>query len=284
MSKKKTAPSTNLQTLKIGSRVRCIDDRVEGRIVWANAVSVKIQWDDGEQVTWRRDSLAGRPMEILATVGDEDQPAAPTAPEQTDRTEPPQAESEAAPTTPATEQVFPSPEQPVAEPSVEPAATALASAEQPSEPPPAEPTEMPEAVALEQTPAADRQAEEASPAEPVQEAQTTHEQTEEQAKEPSAAARQPRRRKPKQAADDGEEKKLSALDAAAKVLGETGQPMSCKEMIERMAAKGYWTSPGGKTPDATLYSAIAREISTKGTHSRFVKADRGKFALAGSAV
>jgi hypothetical protein len=28
-------------------------------------VSVKIQWDDGEQVTWRRDSLAGRPVEIL---------------------------------------------------------------------------------------------------------------------------------------------------------------------------------------------------------------------------
>ena len=36
-------------------------------IVWCNAVSVKIRWDDGEQVTWRRDSLADRPIEILAT-------------------------------------------------------------------------------------------------------------------------------------------------------------------------------------------------------------------------
>jgi hypothetical protein len=75
-------------------------------------------------------------------------------------------------------------------------------------------------------------------------------------------------------------KKLSALDAAAKVLGETGQAMTCPEMIGAMAAKGYWTSPGGKTPQATLYSAVAREITTKGAHSRFVKADRGKFALA----
>jgi len=29
----------------------------------------------------------------------------------------------------------------------------------------------------------------------------------------------------------------------------------------------------------TVYSAIAREITTKGTQSRFVKAGRGKFAL-----
>ena len=78
--------------------------------------------------------------------------------------------------------------------------------------------------------------------------------------------------------------RLSALDAAAKVLVETGRPMSCTEMIEAMAARGFWTSPGGKTPAATLYSAMLREIASKGTHSRFVKADRGKFALAVSAV
>jgi hypothetical protein len=73
-------------------------------------------------------------------------------------------------------------------------------------------------------------------------------------------------------------KKLSALDAAAKVLAETGQPMSCKEMIEAMAQKGYWSSPGGKTPSATLYSGILKEISTKGKESRFQKTDRGRFA------
>jgi len=49
-------------------------------------------------------------------------------------------------------------------------------------------------------------------------------------------------------------------------------------MIAAMASKGYWTSPGGKTPAATLYSAILRESQTKGDAKRFVKAARGKFA------
>src|SRR5262245_66626589 len=53
-----------------------------------------------------------------------------------------------------------------------------------------------------------------------------------------------------------EGKRLSALDAAAKVLAETGQPMRCTELIAAMAAKGYWTSPGGKTPASTLYTAV----------------------------
>jgi|SRR6516162_9934542 hypothetical protein len=74
------------------------------------------------------------------------------------------------------------------------------------------------------------------------------------------------------------EKKLSALDAAAKVLAEAGEPMTTKTMIEAMAAKGYWTSPGGKTPAATLYSAILREITTKGDQARFRKTDHGRFA------
>ncbi len=74
--------------------------------------------------------------------------------------------------------------------------------------------------------------------------------------------------------------KLSAIDAAAKVLGESGQTMNCKEMIDAMAAKKYWSSPGGKTPHATLYSAILREINTKGKDARFKKSERGKFVLA----
>ena len=75
-------------------------------------------------------------------------------------------------------------------------------------------------------------------------------------------------------------KKLSALDAAAKVLAETGQAMTCAALIEAMAAKGYWTSPGGKTPSATLYSAILKELKTKGAKARFKKTDRGQFAHA----
>jgi hypothetical protein len=93
-----------------------------------------------------------------------------------------------------------------------------------------------------------------------------------------APAKPQRRRKAKKAKDERPEKKLSALDAAARVLAEAGQAMTCQEMIESMAAKGYWTSPGGKTPHATLYAAILREIQVKGAATRFQKTERGKFA------
>ena len=72
--------------------------------------------------------------------------------------------------------------------------------------------------------------------------------------------------------------KLSALDAAALVLRQSGQPMSCPELIEQMAARGYWTSPKGKTPASTLYAAMAREVKVKGAASRFVKTGPGSFA------
>jgi hypothetical protein len=73
-------------------------------------------------------------------------------------------------------------------------------------------------------------------------------------------------------------KKMSALDAAAKVLGEQGKPMNCHELIEEMSRKSYWTSPNGATPQATLYAAMMREVKTKGKDARFVKTERGKFA------
>ncbi len=57
--------------------------------------------------------------------------------------------------------------------------------------------------------------------------------------------------------------------------------MTTKEMIDAMGAKGLWKSPGGKTPDRTLYSAILREIITKGKESRFVKTERGRFTATG---
>lgn len=72
--------------------------------------------------------------------------------------------------------------------------------------------------------------------------------------------------------------KMSSLDAAVKVLTEAGTPMTTKAMIDVMAAKGYWTSPGGQTPAATLYSAVIREIAKKGGEARFVKVERGQFA------
>jgi hypothetical protein len=75
-------------------------------------------------------------------------------------------------------------------------------------------------------------------------------------------------------------KKTSALDAAAKVLADASKPMNTKEMVDAMTAKGFWTSPNGLTPHATLYSAILREMKTKGDQARFKKAERGQFILA----
>jgi hypothetical protein len=74
--------------------------------------------------------------------------------------------------------------------------------------------------------------------------------------------------------------RLSALDAAAKVLAETGQPMRCSELIAAMTAKGYWTSPAGRTPASTLYAALLRELRSKQDRARFRKTERGKFGLA----
>jgi hypothetical protein len=56
--------------------------------------------------------------------------------------------------------------------------------------------------------------------------------------------------------------------------------MNAQELITAMQAKGYWTSPGGKTPHATLYSAILRDLA-KGDDSKFVKAERGRFMVRG---
>jgi hypothetical protein len=74
--------------------------------------------------------------------------------------------------------------------------------------------------------------------------------------------------------------RLSALDAAARVLAESVEPMGARDLIKAMAERGLWASPAGKTPDATLYAAIIREIAKKGEASRFVKVRRGLFAAA----
>jgi HB1, ASXL, restriction endonuclease HTH domain len=94
---------------------------------------------------------------------------------------------------------------------------------------------------------------------------------------PSAAAakRKPHPSKPEHAAEKG----LSCLDAAAKVLREAKEPMSCKQLIDTIFAAKLWHSDA-PTPAATLSSAILREMSTKKTASRFKKVGRGQFAHA----
>lgn len=84
------------------------------------------------------------------------------------------------------------------------------------------------------------------------------------------AAKEPKPTKEKAA------KRVSALDAAAMIL-KSSLPMGATELIAEMEAKGLWKSPGGKTPAATLYAAITREIAAKGTEARFKKIERGVF-------
>jgi hypothetical protein len=81
-----------------------------------------------------------------------------------------------------------------------------------------------------------------------------------------------------QAQETGKAKKTGLLDAAILVMREAGQPMNTKEVVDAVLAKGLWKSDG-KTPAATLYSSILREIQKKGEDSRFVKTERGKFSL-----
>ena len=72
-------------------------------------------------------------------------------------------------------------------------------------------------------------------------------------------------------------KRVSALDAAAQVIAGAKVPMRAAELIAEMEAKGLWKSPGGKTPEATLYAAIIREIAAEGDKARFKKHDKGVF-------
>lgn len=98
--------------------------------------------------------------------------------------------------------------------------------------------------------------------------------------EPDIAQKTPATKPEKKTRAKNTPKRTSGLDAAAMVLAETGQPMNAKEITETALAKGYWKSPKGKTPHATLYSAMLREIIARGDEARFRKVERGKFVRA----
>lgn len=89
-----------------------------------------------------------------------------------------------------------------------------------------------------------------------------------------------KKEKPAKPAAEKKPRQPGMLEAAAKVLkANKNKPMRTKEMIEKMAAKGLWTSPGGKTPHATLYSRLIKEEEKRGKESRFKRVDAGQFAL-----
>ncbi|MEO1617128.1 MAG: winged helix-turn-helix domain-containing protein [Planctomycetota bacterium] len=98
---------------------------------------------------------------------------------------------------------------------------------------------------------------------------------------PSATPAKPTKRVLKkkaktEAAQPASEKKLSCVKAALQVLETATEPMNAQEMIAAMEEQNLWQSPGGKTPHATLYSAILRDLKN-GNDSRFVKTERGRF-------
>ncbi len=259
-SKKKATGDAELQTLKVGSYVRYVGDgdRVDGRITWANGTHVKIRWDDGEQVTWKREELAAKPIKILEAAGEDGQPEQPPAADEPNGQTRAEVADDAVPLTPDG-----------------PAAPQLYEGGLPNDPEPV----VVERVTAEQTAETVATPTELSPTPQPTPAESTA--AEQPAVEPPATpapTKKARTRKADPGTTDGQEKKLSCLDAAARVMAETGQPMTCQEMIDAMAAKGYWTSPGGQTPAATLYSAILRELKAKGADARFVKTERGKFA------
>ena len=75
-------------------------------------------------------------------------------------------------------------------------------------------------------------------------------------------------------------RQMSLLDAAVAILSQgSGNPMGCKDLVAEAVNRGLWAPRTGKTPASTLYAAILREIATKGDQSRFVKTERGRFAL-----
>ena len=71
---------------------------------------------------------------------------------------------------------------------------------------------------------------------------------------------------------------MTGLDAAAKVLADAGRPLSTRQMVEMMLQKRYWKT-AGKTPPATISSALQRDIQIKKAKSRFRKTGPGKYGL-----
>ena len=74
-------------------------------------------------------------------------------------------------------------------------------------------------------------------------------------------------------------KKMSQIEAAAKILAASRKTMTCQELVDAMVAKRLWKSPSGKAPHATLYASILRDLK-KGKDARFKKVAPGTFALA----
>ena len=88
----------------------------------------------------------------------------------------------------------------------------------------------------------------------------------------------PAKAEPAKAVGDAKPK-LSLVKAAIAVLEASEEALNTKQMVEAAKAKGLWTPGAGKTPEQTLYSAIIREIKSKGENARFTLVAKGHFKL-----
>lgn len=71
----------------------------------------------------------------------------------------------------------------------------------------------------------------------------------------------------------------TAIDFAAQVVRRSSKPLNTKQIAERAITAGWETK--GKTPHATLYTLILREMGSKNGDSRFRKASAGLFESTG---
>jgi hypothetical protein len=68
--------------------------------------------------------------------------------------------------------------------------------------------------------------------------------------------------------------RTSLVNAAVLVLADAKDPMNAKAIVELATENGLYAPGDGKTPEATLYSAMLRDKK-----ARFAKADRGLWTL-----
>jgi hypothetical protein len=69
----------------------------------------------------------------------------------------------------------------------------------------------------------------------------------------------------------------SLVSAAVLVLAGASAPMNAKAIVEAATTSGWYMPGAGKTPHATLYSAMLRDA--REAEARFRKADRGTWEL-----
>lgn len=79
-------------------------------------------------------------------------------------------------------------------------------------------------------------------------------------------------------ADTEENLFMNALEAAALILKQSGEPLHYKELTKRILRTGLWETQG-QTPEATVNAQLAVDIKNNGSASRFQRTDKGIFAL-----